>query len=39
MTLGEVDREWAEHHHPLWVAELDREATVRPTDREVADGS
>jgi formate dehydrogenase subunit gamma len=25
MTLGEVDRGWAEHHHPLWVAELDRE--------------
>jgi formate dehydrogenase subunit gamma len=27
MTLGEVDRGWAEHHHPLWVAELDREPT------------
>ena len=27
MTLGEVDREWAEHHHALWVAELDGEAT------------
>jgi formate dehydrogenase subunit gamma len=24
MTLGEVDREWAEHHHPLWVQSLDR---------------
>ena len=29
MTLGEVDREWAEHHHPLWVASVDRED--RPT--------
>jgi formate dehydrogenase subunit gamma len=29
MTLGEVDREWAEHHHPLWVEALDREG--RPT--------
>jgi formate dehydrogenase subunit gamma len=27
MTLGEVDRAWAEHHHPLWVAELDGEPT------------
>lgn len=24
MTLGEVDRRWAEHHHPLWVESLDR---------------
>lgn len=24
MTLGEVDRKWAEHHHPLWVQSLDR---------------
>jgi formate dehydrogenase subunit gamma len=23
MTLGSVDREWAEHHHPRWVEELD----------------
>jgi cytochrome b subunit of formate dehydrogenase len=28
MTLGDVDREWAEHHHPLWVAELDRDRTT-----------
>jgi formate dehydrogenase subunit gamma len=25
MTLGTVDREWAEHHHPRWVRELDAE--------------
>lgn len=24
MTLGDVDRAWAEHHHPLWVASLER---------------
>jgi formate dehydrogenase gamma subunit len=29
MTLGDVDREWAEHHHPLWVAEVDREGRPR----------
>jgi formate dehydrogenase subunit gamma len=23
MTLGSVDRDWAEHHHPRWVEELD----------------
>ena len=39
MTLGEVDRAWAEHHHPRWVSELDREATVRPSDLEVNRGS
>ena len=39
MTLGEVDRAWAEHHHPRWVSELDREATVRPGDLEVNRGS
>ena len=32
MTLGHVDRAWAEHHHPRWVESLDREATVRPSD-------
>jgi formate dehydrogenase subunit gamma len=25
MTLGQVDREWAEHHHPLWVEAVDRD--------------
>jgi len=25
MTLGQVDREWAEHHHPLWVESVDRD--------------
>jgi formate dehydrogenase subunit gamma len=25
MTLGHVDREWAEHHHPLWVEAVDRD--------------
>ncbi len=25
MTLGTVDRDWAAHHFPLWVDELDRE--------------
>ena len=25
MTLGSVRREWAEHHFPLWVEEVDRE--------------
>jgi cytochrome b subunit of formate dehydrogenase len=25
ITLGSVDREWAEHHHGLWVADVDRE--------------
>ena len=39
MTLGEVDRAWAEQHHPRWVSELDREATVRPSDLEVDRGS
>jgi formate dehydrogenase subunit gamma len=39
MTFGDVDRDWAEHHHPLWVAQVDREATVRRSDPEVADGS
>ena len=39
MTLGEVDRAWAEHHHPRWVSELDREATVRPSDLEANRGS
>jgi formate dehydrogenase subunit gamma len=29
MTLGQVDREWAEHHHPLWVESVDRDR--RPT--------
>jgi formate dehydrogenase subunit gamma len=27
MTLGDVDRTWAEHHHPKWVESLDRETT------------
>jgi len=27
MTLGDVDREWAQHHHPRWVEALDREPT------------
>lgn len=27
MTLGDVDRAWAEHHHPRWVESLDRDAT------------
>ena len=35
MALGEVDRAWAEHHHPKWVQSLDREATERPKDQEV----
>jgi formate dehydrogenase subunit gamma len=26
MTLGDVDRGWAEHHHPRWVESLDRDA-------------
>ena len=38
MTLGDVDRDWAEHHHPLWVASVDRDATVRRTDPEVGHG-
>lgn len=25
ITLGSVDREWAEHHHGRWVADVDRE--------------
>jgi cytochrome b subunit of formate dehydrogenase len=25
MTLGDVDRAWAEHHHPRWVESLDRD--------------
>jgi formate dehydrogenase subunit gamma len=33
MTLGDVDRAWAEHHHPRWVAQLDREVAVRPSDQ------
>jgi cytochrome b subunit of formate dehydrogenase len=24
MTLGSVDREWARHHHPRWVEEIER---------------
>jgi formate dehydrogenase subunit gamma len=24
MTLGSVDREWARHHHPRWVKEIER---------------
>jgi formate dehydrogenase subunit gamma len=39
MTFGDVDRNWAKHHHPLWVAAVDREATVRRSDLEVDDGS
>ncbi len=27
MTLGSVDRGWAEHHFPRWVAEADRDQT------------
>lgn len=27
MTLGDVDRAWAEDHHPRWVEALDREPT------------
>jgi formate dehydrogenase subunit gamma len=37
MTLGEVDRAWAEHHHPLWVAAAGRGATVRRSEQEVDD--
>ena len=29
MTTGEVDREWARKHHPLWVAEQEEEAAGR----------
>ena len=28
MTLGSVKREWAEHHFPRWVEELDRQQEV-----------
>jgi cytochrome b subunit of formate dehydrogenase len=38
MTFGEVDRSWAEHHHPLWVESLDREATVPRSNPEVRRG-
>ena len=38
MTFGDVDRDWAKHHHPRWVAAVDREATVRRSDLEVDDG-
>ncbi|HEU0192614.1 MAG TPA: cytochrome b/b6 domain-containing protein [Gaiellales bacterium] len=31
MTLGTVDREWATHHHPRWVDELD--AQERPAEQ------
>jgi cytochrome b subunit of formate dehydrogenase len=24
MTLGDVDREWAAHHHPLWLESIER---------------
>jgi cytochrome b subunit of formate dehydrogenase len=34
MTLGSVDREWAEHHHPRWVEELDAQ-TAPPRARAV----
>ena len=27
MTLGSVDREWARHHHPRWVEEMERPET------------
>jgi formate dehydrogenase subunit gamma len=34
ITLGTVDREWAEHHHARWVAEVDaQEATPRARSR------
>jgi cytochrome b subunit of formate dehydrogenase len=26
MTLGSVDRDWAAHHHPRWVEQMDRQA-------------
>jgi cytochrome b subunit of formate dehydrogenase len=38
MTFGEVDRSWAEHHHPLWVESLDREAPVPRSTPEVRRG-
>ncbi|HEY3764515.1 MAG TPA: cytochrome b/b6 domain-containing protein [Gaiellales bacterium] len=28
MTLGSVDRDWAEHHFPLWVEEIDTQERV-----------
>lgn len=30
MTLGSVNREWAEHHHPRWVEELDAREAAAP---------
>jgi formate dehydrogenase subunit gamma len=27
MTRGDVDRDWAEHHHPLWLESLERRET------------
>ncbi len=30
MTLGSVDRDWATHHHPLWVEQMDGLAAERP---------
>ena len=35
ITLGSVDREWAEHHHGRWVADVDKErrAEEAPTPR------
>ncbi len=35
MTLGSVDRDWAAHHFPRWVEEMDRqqEADGRPGPR------
>lgn len=29
MTLGSVEREWARHHHPRWVEEIERPRGVR----------
>ncbi|MGZ4482375.1 MAG: cytochrome b/b6 domain-containing protein [Gaiellales bacterium] len=30
MTLGDVDRAWAEHHHPRWVDEAERSSPSGP---------
>ena len=30
MTLGHIDRDWAEHHHPRWDALVEGDPTDRP---------
>ena len=30
MTLGSVERSWAEHHFPRWVDEVDGETSDEP---------